>query len=515
MGLIPRVLQAVRGVRAHSFLSDAADPRPAQTRKLRQILERNAKTEIGRALGFDQIRTLEEYQAAVPIRTYADHEPLIRRTMAGERGLLTADAPIFYSQSGGTTGTPKVTLVTPSYRAEYMETVHLFAYHLQKQFPKLIDGRILYFVGAALETAPDGVPMGSLSGFNYTAVPKVFQRKYALPTEVARIADLTERYRTVLRISAPMDVSWVVSITPASLRMLGQTLDEWGDGLIRAIRDDGHTAEAARLDTIFQREGRLRATDLWPQLQVATCWHAAAAGTYLRGLDRWFGDTPTHDAIYAASEGWFNIPYSRDVLGGTLAFRSHVFEFREEDAGDEAPWVFCDELTAGRNYEVALTASCGLYRYAIRDVVTVTDHVERVPVLHFSHKAGLAWSFVGENMKEAHVTRAMSAAADACGEPEGFTLVPDGTVQPARYRLIVEGAAPGLTDAFDAALRKENWGYDRHLRDGFLAPLVVDEAPSGTFRTWWQGRIDAGGQDAQIKPLHLCPDADRAPTWER
>ncbi len=65
-----------------------------------------------------------------------------------------------------------------------------------------------------------------------------------------------------------------------------------------------------------------------------------------------------------------------------------------------------------------------------------------------------------------------------------------------------------------AALRRENWGYDRHLRDGFLAPLLVDEAPAGTFRRWWQGRIDAGGQDAQIKPLHLCPDVNRAPTWE-
>lgn len=514
MGLLPKVLQAVRGVRARSFLRDAADPRAAQQRKLLQILGRNAHTEIGRELGFPKIRTMDAYRAAVPVRSYADHEPLIRRTMAGERGLLTADAPIFYSQSGGTTGAPKVTLVTASYRAEYMETVHLFAYHLQRQYPKLIDGKILYFVGAALETAPDGVPMGSLSGFNYTAVPRVFQRKYALPTEVARIADLTERYREVLRIAAPMDVSWVVSITPASLRMLGQTLDAWGEGLIQAIRDDGHTAEAARLDAVFQRDGRLRATDLWPGLQVATCWHAAAAGTYLRGLDRWFGDTPTHDAIYAASEGWFNIPYARDVLGGMLAFRSHVFEFRDEDAGADGPWLWCDELQAGRNYEVALTASCGLYRYAIGDVVTVTDHVERVPVLHFSHKAGLAWSFVGENMSEAHVTRAMAAAADARGEPEGFTVVPDGSVQPARYRLIVEGAAPGLGEAFEAALRQENWGYDRHLRDGFLAPLRVDEAPPGTFRGWWQSRIDGGGQDAQIKPLHLCPDVDRAPTWE-
>ncbi len=499
-------------MRARSFERDAADPRAAQQRKLAQILKRNAGTEVGRALRFDQLRTLDDYRAAVPLRTYSDHEPMIRRTMAGERGLLTADAPIFYSQSGGTTGAPKVTLVTPSYRSEYMETVHLFAYHLQRQFPALIDGRILYFVGAALEVAPDGVPMGSLSGFNYTAVPGVFQRKYALPPDVARISDLTERYRTVLRLSAPLDVTWVVSITPASLRMLGQTLDAWGDGLIRAIHADGHASEAARLDVVFQREGRLRATDLWPRLQVVTCWHAAAAGTFLRGLDRWFGDTPTHDAIYAASEGWFNIPYSQQVLGGALAFRSHVFEFREQDG--QGPWLWCDELEAGRNYEVALTASCGLYRYAIGDVVTVTDHLQRVPVLHFSHKAGLAWSFVGENMSEAHITRAMTVAADACGEPEGFTVVPDGSVQPARYRLIVEGAAPGLAEAFDVALRKENWGYDRHRQDGFLAPLAVDEAPPGTFRRWWQSRIDGGGQDAQIKPLHLCPDVDRAPTWE-
>jgi len=512
LGLLPRLIQAVRGFRARSFERDTRDPRAAQQRKLLEILKRNAGTEIGRAFGFDRIRTLDDYRSAVPLRSYADHEPLIRRTMAGERNLLTADAPIFYSQSGGTTGAPKVTLVTPSYRAEYMDTVHLFAYHLQRQFPRLIDGRIVYFVGAALETAPDGVPMGSLSGFNYTAVPKVFQKKYALPPEVARIEDLTERYRTVLRLAAPLDVTWVVSITPASLRMLGETLDAWGEGLIRDVRDAGHASEAARLDAVFQERGRLRATDLWPNLQLYTCWHAAAAGSYLRGLDRWFGDTPHHDAIYAASEGWFNIPYDRDVLGGALALRSHVFEFREEDT--DGPWRWCDELEAGTNYEIALTASCGLYRYAIGDVVRVTDHVERTPVLHFSHKAGLAWSFVGENMKEVHVTQAMARAIEQTGAPAGFTLVPDGSVQPARYRLILEGAPDGLASAFDAALRAENWGYDRHLQDGFLAPLITETAPLGTFRRWWQERIDAGGQDAQIKPLHLCPDADRAPTWE-
>ena len=512
MGLIPRALQAIRSVRASSFRRDARDPRAAQQLKLLQILRRNRATEVGRAFDFGSIGSLDEYRARIPLRSYADHAPLIHRTMHGERGLLTADAPLFYSLSGGTTGAPKVTLVTPSYRAEYMETVHLFAYHLQRQFSRLIDGRILYFVGSAVDVAPDGLPMGSLSGFNYTAVPRVFRRKYALPLEVARIADLTERYRAVLRLSAPLDITWVVSITPASLQMLGETLDAWGEGLLDALRADGHAAAARRLDAVYQRAGRLRATDLWPNLQVVTCWHAAAAGSYLRGLDRWFGATPTHDAIYAASEGWFNIPYDRGVIGGMLAFRSHVFEFR--DAAGDGPWLWCDQLEAGRDYEVALTASCGMYRYAIGDIVRVTDHVGRIPVLHFSHKAGLAWSFVGENMSEHHVTRAMATASDAHGAPGGFTLVPDAAHQPARYRLIVEGAPEGLVPAFEEALRAENWAYDRHLQDGFLAPLQGVAAPPGTFRRWWQERIDAGGQDAQIKPLHLCPDPARAPRWE-
>ena len=109
-------------------------------------LAANADTEYGRLHGYATIRTPAEFAARVPLVTYADLEPYVRRLMAGERGLITAEAPIFYALSTGTTGGVKQIPVTPAYRREFQKTVQVAFWHVYRRFPAAFTGRFLYSV---------------------------------------------------------------------------------------------------------------------------------------------------------------------------------------------------------------------------------------------------------------------------------------------------------------------------------------------------------------------------------
>ena len=133
---------------ARSFRKAAAEPRRAQEEKLRAIAARNASTEYGRAHGLTAELTPQQFAERIPIMTPADLEPLVRRQMEGARNVLSADAPVYYVRTTGSTGAPKHVPITRSYVAEFQRTVHVSLYHLRKKFPAAFRGHALYFVGS-------------------------------------------------------------------------------------------------------------------------------------------------------------------------------------------------------------------------------------------------------------------------------------------------------------------------------------------------------------------------------
>ncbi|MER7046511.1 GH3 family domain-containing protein [Streptomyces jumonjinensis] len=83
---------------------ESTDPRGAQRRVLADLLGFNASTGFGGGHGFGRVRTMDDFRTAVPVRDHAAPAPLIGRTAAGERNLLSADAPAVCFTSSGTTG---------------------------------------------------------------------------------------------------------------------------------------------------------------------------------------------------------------------------------------------------------------------------------------------------------------------------------------------------------------------------------------------------------------------------
>ena len=78
-----------------------------QDRLLERLLTRNALTEFGELYGFGKISGYEQFRRTVPLSVFADYDQSFNRIIRGERNILTADPPVFYNISSGTTGESK------------------------------------------------------------------------------------------------------------------------------------------------------------------------------------------------------------------------------------------------------------------------------------------------------------------------------------------------------------------------------------------------------------------------
>ena len=99
---------------AGRFDAAADDPVATQNALLRDLVRRNGGTDYGRRHGFGSVRSFADYQRQVPIVTYNDIAGEIDRVVAGERNVLTAEDPVMFAQTSGTTGKPKLIPVVPS-----------------------------------------------------------------------------------------------------------------------------------------------------------------------------------------------------------------------------------------------------------------------------------------------------------------------------------------------------------------------------------------------------------------
>ncbi len=525
--ILHRLGQLSRRRTAREFARAALDPEAAQLDRLRAALRANADTEFGRAHGFDSIRTPAEYAARVPVTSPDDLQVWMARSIEGERGLLSAEDPMAYVTTTGSTGPAKYIAITPSYKAEFQKTVHVAVWHLYRRFPEAFRGRVLYFVGSRrVRVAPDGLDVGAMSGFNFTELPAMVRALYAWPYELFLVSDLRTRTWLALHLAAIRDVTLVAGVFPAPIVYLLRDLVELAPRLAEHVRrgtlpeDLALSAEqraffgrlvhprpdvADRLARIADRPEDAVALAM-PRLRLVYCWMTSTAGLFVPELKRRLGPrVAVRDAIYAACEGWCSIPMGDEEPGGALAVTSHYFEFEPEDGGEP---VGAAALEDGRRYFILITHSGGVYRYRLGDLVEVCGFYERTPRIRFVRKEGAASDLVGEKLEEAHVNDAVSRVLT---DPTWFSLVaaPGDTLG---YDLYLEGEAPpGLAERLDGALREAAAGYNFTRSGGLLRPVGVRTVPAGTYAAWRQEAVAGGAAEAQLKTAHLLPGVERLP----
>ena len=225
---------------ANKFDDATWTPREAQEKKLLEIVGRNKDTAFGRDHGFGGIKSIEDYRSAVPMNTYETLTPYIDRVFAGEKNVLTADDPLMFATTSGTTGRAKYIPVTPSYLHEYSHGVHVHLYRIFTDFGDALEGKILVSSSSDEEGRSDGgLPYGAISGYLARKQPGAIKRFYALPYELSKVKEVESKYYLTLRYGAAADVRLLMTPNPSSLLLLADKLNVWAEELIHDIRKGG------------------------------------------------------------------------------------------------------------------------------------------------------------------------------------------------------------------------------------------------------------------------------------
>jgi len=527
---------------AGPFKRAVEDPAGAQRRLLAGILERNRDTEYGRGFGFGSLRGLEDYQGNVPVVDYEDIRDEIDRMTRGEKNVLTAEDPVLFAQTSGTTGSPKYIPVTPTCQKGGGTTTWLHFAH--QSHPGMLSGKVITIVSPAVEGHTEGgIPFGSTSGMVIRELPKIVQGGYAVPYETFEVEDYEAKYYALLRFGVAENVTFIGTANPSSILKLAEMADRHAERLIRDIRDGTLSrefeiagkwrgilearlrADPARAKILEEcrgrRGGRLLPADYWPSMALLGCWKGGTVGSYLERLPEWYdpdgrGMVPTRDMGYLASEARMSIPVSDHGAGGVLSVHLNVFEFvpaEDIDAhgDDKDAWRFLGvgDLRVGEEYYVFITTTGGLYRYDMNDVIEVVGEYKRAPVIVFRRKGRGMTNLTGEKLSVNQVIEAVRKAEAATGrEAPHFRAEPDG--EASRYVLKVEfpdppdeATARRFLEVVDAEIGALNIEWQAKRKSGRLRSPVLQVMKPGWYERGKQQLVAEGKRLFQAKTILL------------
>jgi len=531
--------------RAQKLLDGLAqEPRPHQERALLSSVAANAQTRYGRDHGFARIRSISDFQDAVPINTYEDLRPYVDMVVEGsDPHALTSDAVEMFTSTSGTTSQPKLIPVTVSGRRAERRVKDIWMAKLLADHPSALAGKVFYLFNKAEEyRTPGGHWVGSNGGLMYRNTGAAVRRVQAVPYEICLIDHYESRYYVILRHLLAIDLSLLVTINPSSALLLAELIHEHAEELIKDIhqgtlrdgleltarqytffrarfRPDRERARA--LARLLSSDGRLTPDRYWPRLQVMCSWKGPGVGSFLENCRAWYGDIAMRDVGYGSSEFRTGLVLSDDASHNFLLPDNYFNEFipeRDQAAylqGTRRP-LLLDQLEIGQRYLIVQTGPHGLYRYNIDDIVEVDGFHGRVPLIHFVQKAKLVTSLVGEKLYEAHVVEAMDKVVVQRPDlkPTFYLLYCD--TEAVNYKLCVEYPHPvseaclqQLLHLFEAALGEVNIEYPYKRASLRIKSPEVFQVPPGSFLSLVKFIGKNSVMDNQAKMPRLSKEVDK------
>jgi hypothetical protein len=519
-----------------------------QNTLLQHIIGKNQDTAFGKRHEFSTISDFKDFQRKVPLTTYDDLEPYVQKTLHGEPAQLTAETPVLFATTSGTTGASKYIPVTPESRSAKSQLMRTWLSGLYKDHPNIFSGHILTVVSPEVESyAPCGIPCGAESGHAYRNMPKAMSALYSSPYEVFEIKDYDAKYYTLLRIAAGQQITLLVTCNPSTVLLLGERLAlNWmhTESIIRDVRDGGinrdiplpselratleaqltpNPKRAKELEQAAAEDsGLLYPKRIWPNLSAVACWKGGSVGMYLEKFNMYFPEgIPVRDLGYLASEHRGSVPLSDTGHDGVLSVPTNIYEFYPADSDrkpDPQELLTVDQLEEGKQYFICVTTLGGLYRYDMNDIVEVTGKYENTPLIHFVQKGKGVVSFTGEKLYESQVIAAVGEALQPISGSYEFIaavgeMAGDKNARPHYVFLVEFDQAPSdadgqmLADRLESELGLRNMEYQSKRDSHRLGAPVIRVVHQGEFEKYRKRMVEQGKLDGQFKILRLTTDA--------
>lgn len=551
-------LLSVLNTRAyHAFSKQLAQAQAANRATLDQILTREQATEFGKKHHFETIRNsadpVGQYQANIPLSTYADYRTDIERMAEGQNKVLTHKKTTFFALTSGTTGKPKKIPMTSTTRKKGFECAILMSGILNRMnrtanasIPAL---NLLSMAGVAEKTA-GGIPMGNATSGSLSQTPEtLLAALFTTPPEAMKIADQSTAHmlHLIFGLSNPKLKCIQATFAPYVVKLF-DTLEKQWPTITESIRT-GKLPDSLNLPATLKQSlerqllpnpKRAAAVErecetgmdniairLWPKLTHVAAVGTGSFGVYVPQLTRYIGQVPLYHGTFSASEGIFGISTSKTHPNEfTLMPNQSFYEFIPANQIHQPNPKICtlDQVIPGQDYEMVVTTHAGFYRYRMGDIITVKRLVGESPAIEFAYRSGTLLNLAGEKTTEAMTTAGLNTfAREFLGSPEqviDFTIIPKTDTSPPHYQAVVELASPDYLespdfrtlarDALDQALGQANPDIPIMQNTGLLGKTEISfAAPGGFSRLLDYLKTRNGGMNtnqAKIPRLISAPD---------
>lgn len=520
-----------------------------QERLLERIIRKNSETEFGREHGFGEITGYNDYKKSVPVTSFADYEEYIARIIQGERDILTADPPVFYNISSGSTGFPKYfPLCAEDIAQQKMYFEDLPRDAIRKALPEEAENDLfgcIFNTGDVFMTEmPDGTPNGVRSG----AYPQLAFKEgkldcsvFTAPKEVLFPAVPQNMMYLKIRFAlANENITAIHSIfVHRTIIMLEYILSNWAE-LIEdtekgTVNPKFHVSRewqeylAEHLPPAPERAAYLRTLSpdnletgmlkkIWKKLKYIRLITGSSFADHTEKLKKYCEGIHIHSFVYGASEAVLGaVPYLDKSDEYVLTPDTCFFEFTDED--DPEHIVTMRDIEVGRRYGIIITTVSGLYRYDMGDIVEVVGKYGNAPAVKICYRRNMVLNLADEKLNTAQFESAMKDFAEKTGiSATGCFVVGNHDHFPPRYELFIETESElndGVPAVLDMCLCSNSVGYagSRSLLE--IGSPMISRLKPGTFRKYDEQLIREGLRTEQAKPLRIMTDGSKLKFFEK
>lgn len=512
------------------FLLATRHVKSCQVRRALRLVRTNKTTRYGQQHGFSAVHSWHEF-TSLPITDYSDYQPAVERILNGEQNILTADPVEILQPTSGTSSTPKLIPHTRSSAREIQRALDAWLVDLIKQRPRLILGSQYWSISPSTEVPGQDkgmVRVGFLDDVEYFGRRRrwIVRNVMAVPSLVRGIADMeANQYVTLLFLLRARDLALISIWHPSFFTILLEKMRvEWTLLLndlekggvdsrvnipptLRPLLESSLAPVPARAEELRQLhpEAPRSCRDIWPKLQIISCWREGNVESEISQLKTAFPEVLIQGKGLLATEGVVSIPVGPSQRHACVP-TSHILEFQEDSGAVSPLWA----LKIGHCYRVILTTGAGLYRYQLQDRVAVTGFHGQVPCVRFLGRAGVVSDCVGEKLHIEHIDDIVRDVTRRYFRSSRFAmLVPSTDENSRRYNFIVESddeKYPDM-DAVETFLESElcrNYHYAHARSIGQLQPAAVTLVDLGARKRYRDFMISNGAIAGAIKFPSLC-----------
>lgn len=445
---------------------------------LKSLLKNGSKTVFGREHHLENVKTWEEFKAAVPIRDYEQFKPYIDLIRQGKHNVLWKGQPIYFAKTSGTTSGVKYIPISKDSISNHINTARnaLLCYMADTGNSGFANGKMIFLSGSPELERIAGIPTGRLSGIVNHHIPHYLRTNQLPSYETNCIEEWETKLDKIVEETIRQNMTLISGIPP------------WMQ---------------MYFDRLMQITGK-QIKDIFPGFSVLVHGGVNFEPYKDRLLDS-IGKPVDTIETYPASEGFFAFQDSRQDEGLLLNTNSGIFfEFipATEIFNEHPTRISLKDVKTGVNYALIVSSNAGLWGYNIGDTVRfVSTNPYRIVVTgrikHFISAFGE--HVIGEEVEYS----LMKAAKEEGVQINEFTVAPyiiqQGEGKSFHEWFVEFEQRPADIQSFarkvDSNLREKNIYYDDLISGNILQPLQIHPVKKNGFIDYMKSIGKLGGQN--------------------